>query len=229
MSDRSALIRRARLLAGASVAYNVIEAVIAIAAGLVAGSVALVGFGLDSTIEVSSGLIVLWQFRHVMPESRERAALRMMSIGFLALALFVGFESSRALVTGADPDTSHVGIALAAVSLVVMPFLSWAQRRTGRALGSNAVVADGTQTLLCTYLSAALLVGLLLNATLGWGWADPLAGLVIAAVALRESWQAWHGEGCCAPGAGPSDAAAHACTCCEPAPLLTIGRVTDRP
>ena len=229
MSDRSALIRRARLLAGASVAYNVLEAVIAIAAGLVAGSVALVGFGLDSTIEVSSGLIVLWQFRHVMPESRERAALRMMSIAFLALALFVGFESARALVAGADPDPSRVGIALAAVSLLVMPFLSWAQRRTGRALGSNAVVADGTQTLLCTYLSAALLVGLLVNATLGWGWADPLAGLVIAAVALRESWQAWHGEGCCAPGAGPSDAAAHTCTCCEPAPLLTIDRVTDRP
>ena len=218
MTNRSALIRRARLLAGASVAYNVLEAVIAIAAGLVAGSVALVGFGLDSTIEVSSGLIVLWQFRHPLPESRERTALRLMAVAFVALAAYVGFESVQALLTGHEPDTSRVGIGIAAASLVVMPFLSWAQRRTGRALGSGSVVADGTQTLLCTYLSAALLLGLLLNALLGWAWADPAAGLVIAALALREGWQAWHGEGCCAPGS----VAPHTCDCCAPEPLLTI-------
>jgi hypothetical protein len=112
----------------------------------------------------------------------------------------VSFESVRALATGHDPESSPVGIGLAIASLLVMPFLSWAQRRTGRQLGSAAVVADSTQTLLCTCLSAVLLVGLLLNATVGWSWADPIAGLVIAAVAAREGLEAWRGEGCCAPG-----------------------------
>src|SRR3954452_7452100 len=198
-AERRRLGRRAQLLAGTSVAYNLIEAVVAVTSGLVAGSVALVGFGLDSVVEVSSGLIILWQFRHPLPESRERRALRLLACSFFALAAYVGFESIRTLITGADPDTSPVGIGLAIASLIVMPLLSWAQRRTGRALGSNAVVADSTQTLLCTYLSAVLLVGLLLNATLGWSWADPVAGLVIAAVAAREGVQAWRGEGCCAP------------------------------
>jgi divalent metal cation (Fe/Co/Zn/Cd) transporter len=207
---RRQLSRRAQLLAGASVTYNVIEAIVAITAGLVAGSVALVGFGLDSVVEVSSGLIILWQFRHRLPESRERQALRMLAFSFFALAAYVTFESLRSLIGGSDPEVSPVGIGLAVASLIVMPFLSWAQRRTGRALGSNAVVADGTQTLLCTYLSAVLLVGLVLNATLGWGWADPIAGLVIAAVAVREGVEAWKGEVCCAPIAGP--AAAHAST-----------------
>ncbi|MGY2067477.1 cation diffusion facilitator family transporter [Blastococcus sp. SYSU DS0619] len=192
--------RRAQLLAGASVTYNVIEAVIAVSAGIAAGSVALIGFGLDSVVEVSSGLIILWQFRHRLPESRERQALRLMALSFFALAGYVTFESIRALLFGGDPDASPVGIGLAAASLVIMPFLSWAQRRTGRALGSQAVVADSTQTLLCTYLSAVLLVGLVLNATLGWGWADPIAGLVIAAVAFREGLEAWRGEAC---GCGP--------------------------
>jgi divalent metal cation (Fe/Co/Zn/Cd) transporter len=123
-----------------------------------------------------------------------------MAISFFALAGYVTFESVRALVVGHDPDPSAVGIALASASLVVMPFLSWAQRRTGRELGSGAVVADSTQTLLCTYLSAVLLAGLVLNATLGWSWADPLAGLVIAVVALREGLEAWRGEDdCCGP------------------------------
>jgi divalent metal cation (Fe/Co/Zn/Cd) transporter len=197
--------RRAQLLAAASVSYNAIEAVIAIAAGVVAGSVALVGFGLDSVVEVSSGLIILWQFRHPLPESRERTALRLMAVSFFALAAYVTFESVRALAGGHDPDPSPVGIALAAASLAVMPFLSWAQRRTGRALGSDAVVADSTQTLLCTYLSAVLLVGLVLNATLGWSWADPVAGLVIAAVAVREGVEAWRGEGCCGPPGRPGE------------------------
>ena len=199
------LERRARILAGASVAYNGIEAVIAIAAGAAAGSVALVGFGLDSIVEVSSGLIILWQFGHTMPESREQKALRLMALSFFALAAYVAFESARALLSGADPDPSPVGIGLAAASLVVMPFLSWAQRRTGRALHSNAVVADSTQTLLCTYLSAVLLIGLVLNATLGWSWADPIAGLVIAAVAVKEGRDAWRGEGCCSPVAASAD------------------------
>jgi divalent metal cation (Fe/Co/Zn/Cd) transporter len=193
---RRQLSRRAQLLAATSVAYNFVEAVIAIAAGVVAGSVALVGFGLDSVVEVSSGLIILWQFRHRLPESRERRALRWMALSFFALAAYVSVESVRALVGGHEPDASRVGIALAAASLMIMPFLSWAQRRTGKSLGSNAVVADSTQTLLCTYLSAVLLVGLVLNATLGWAWADPIAGLVIAGVAIREGLEAWRGEGC---------------------------------
>lgn len=196
-STKARLGKRAKMLAGFSVAYNVIEAVIAITAGLAAGSVALIGFGLDSVVEVSSGLIILWQFSHRIPESRERQALRLLAFSFFALAAYVGFESLRSLLTGADPDSSTVGIVLAAVSLVIMPFISYAQRRTGRALGSNAVYADGTQTLLCTYLSAVLLTGLLLNATLGWSWADPVAGLIIAVVAAREGIEAWRGEGCC--------------------------------
>ncbi|TQN43117.1 cation efflux family protein [Blastococcus colisei] len=230
---RRRLGRRAQLLAGASVSYNVVEAVIAITAGVAAGSVALIGFGLDSIVEVSSGLIILWQFRHRLPESRERTALRLMALSFFALAGYVTFESVRALVSGTEPKSSMVGIGLAIASLIVMPFLSWAQRRTGRALGSNAVVADGTQTLLCTYLSAVLLVGLILNATLGWGWADPVAGLVIAAVAVKEGLEAWRGEGCCAParpGGTPDDArstcgCADGCTdaCCVPSAAPASG------
>ncbi len=211
------LRRRAQLLAAASVSYNLIEAAVAVTAGVIAGSVALVGFGLDSVVEVSSGLIILWQFRHALPESRERIALRLIAVSFLALAAYVGVESVRSLLGDAEPDSSPVGIGLAVASLAVMPFLSFAQRRTGRALGSGAVVADGTQTLLCTYLSGVLLLGLVLNATLGWSWADPLAGLVIAAVALKEGVAAWRGEGCCAPvpAAAPHDGrgCGDGCTC----------------
>jgi len=213
-TDRARLGKRAQLLAGASVAYNAVEAVIAITAGVIAGSVALVGFGLDSIVEVSSGLIILWQFRHKMPETREKQALRLMAFSFFALAAYVTFESVRALLGDHDPGPSMIGIALAAASLVIMPFLSWAQRRTGRALGSNAVVADSTQTLLCTYLSAVLLVGLVLNATLGWSWADPIAGLIIAAVAVREGLEAWRGEGCCGP-TGVHQDTADGCGCTD--------------
>ena len=213
----SHLGRRAQMMAGASVAYNIMEAIIAVTAGLVAGSVALLGFGLDSVVEVSSGLIILWQFRHTMPQTRERQAMRLMAVSFFALATYVTFESGRALIAGSEPAPSPVGIGLATASLVIMPLLSRAQRRTGKALGSNAVIADSTQTLLCTYLSAVLLVGLVLNATLGWYWADPVAGLIIAAVAFKEGRDAWRGEGCCAPfGSGHANDA-HGCTddgCC---------------
>ena len=201
---RRVLGRRAQLLAGASVGYNVVEAVVAITAGAVASSVALVGFGLDSMVEVGSGLVILWQFRHPLPESRERRALRLIALSFFALAAYVTFESVRTLTGGHEADPSALGIGIAIASLLVMPFLSWAQRRTGRELGSGSVVADSKQTLLCTYLSAVLLAGLVLNATLGWSWADPVAGLVIAAVAVREGLEAWRGESCgCAP-AGPA-------------------------
>lgn len=228
--EKARLGRRAQVLAGASVAYNVVEAVIAITAGLVAGSVALVGFGLDSVVEVSSGLIIIWQFRHRLPETRERQALRLMALSFFALAAYVTFESIRALVTGHDPDSSAVGIGLAIASLMIMPFLSWAQRRTGKALGSNAVVADSTQTLLCTYLSAVLLVGLVLNATLGWSWADPLAGLVIAAVAVKEGREAWRGEGCCGSIGTASqtvDGAVGACGCSDGCCGIVSGSADD--
>ena len=198
---RATLMRRAQLLAAASVAYNTVEAVIAITAGSIAGSSALVGFGLDSLVEVSSGLVILWQFRHRMPESRERTSQRLIAISFFALAAYLTVEAGHALISGAQPDSSPIGIGLALASLAVMPFLSLWQRRTGKELGSGAVEGDGTQTLLCTYLSAVLLVGLVLNATLGWFWADPVAALIIAAVAAREGWENWNGEDCCAPAA----------------------------
>ncbi|MDR3202442.1 MAG: cation transporter [Bifidobacteriaceae bacterium] len=196
-AERQRLGRRARWLAGANVAYNLVEGAVAITAGSMAGSVALVGFGLDSAIEVSSGLIILWQFSHRLPETRERRAQRAMAVSFFALGAYVIAESARALLSGADPDSSPVGIGLAVASLMIMPVLSRAQRRTGRALGSSAVVADSTQTLLCTYMSAVLLVGLVLNTAFGWAWADPVVGLVIAAVAVNEGREAWRGDGCC--------------------------------
>ena len=200
---RAALGRRAQLLAAASVTYNAAEGVVAVAAGLAATSVALVGFGLDSVVEMASGLAILWQFRHRFPEARERQALRLIALSFLALAAYVAVRSVQALTGAGDPHPSPVGIGLALASLVVMPLLSRAQCRTGTALGSGAVVADSTQTLLCTYLSGVLLAGLVLDATLGWSWADPVAGLVIAAVAAREGVRAWRGDPCACTAAAP--------------------------
>jgi len=175
-----------RLLVAATISYNVFEGIVAIAAGTIAGSTALVGFGLDSAIEVSSAAIVAWQFSARDPETRERTALRMIAFSFFALAAYVSIASILALLGSHDAETSKVGIVLAAFSLLIMPFLSYAQRKAGRELGSTSAVADSKQTLLCTYLSAVLLVGLVLNSLLGWSWADPIAGLVIAAVALKE-------------------------------------------
>jgi divalent metal cation (Fe/Co/Zn/Cd) transporter len=198
LDRRSLLTRRVRLLVAATITYNVIEGVIAISAGTIAGSTALVGFGLDSMIEVSSAAIVAWQFSAPNPETRERLALRVIAHSFFALAGFVAFESIRSLLGSGDVDHSPVGIVLASLSLLIMPFLSFAQRKAGRELGSVTAVADSKQTLLCTYLSAVLLVGLLLNSLFGWGWADPIAGLVIGAVALKEGRDAWRGDACCA-------------------------------
>jgi divalent metal cation (Fe/Co/Zn/Cd) transporter len=193
---RQVLARRAQLLAGASVLYNVLEGVVAIAAGSRAGSSALISFGLDSAVEVASGLIILWQFRHPMPESRERRAQRLIAVSFFALAAYVAYESVSALVIGERVHVSIVGIVLAVASLAIMPLLSWGQRRTGRELNSGAVVADSLQTLLCTYLSAVLLVGLLGNALFGWWWLDPVAALVIAVIAVREGIETWRGDDC---------------------------------
>jgi hypothetical protein len=168
-------------------------------AGTAADSTALIGFGLDSVIEVSSAAAVAWQFAGRDPERREKTALRIIAISFFALAAYVTVESVRSLLGGAPAEHSTVGLALAAVSLAVMPGLSYAQRRSGRELGSRTPVADSKQTLLCTYLSAVLLIGLGLNSLFGWSWADPLAALIIAAVAIKEGRDAWRGDTCCAP------------------------------
>lgn len=199
LGRRQVLTHRIRLLLAATISYNVIEAAIALTAGVQASSTALIGFGLDSVIEVSSAAAVAWQFSQPDHQAREKVALRIIALSFFALAAYVTVGSVRALFGYAEPRPSIIGIVLAAISLMVMPLLSWAQRRTGRELGSRSAVADSKQTLLCTYLSAVLLVGLLLNSMLGWTWADPIAGLVIAAAAIREGLEAWNGKNCCAP------------------------------
>ena len=195
---RAVLAKRVQLLVAATITYNVIEAVIAITAGTIASSTALIGFGLDSIIEVSSAAAVAWQFAGRDPQAREKKALRIIAISFFALAAYVTIESVRALLGGGEAEHSSVGLVLAAASLAIMPGLSYAQRRAGRELGSRTAVADSKQTLLCTYLSAVLLVGLAVNSLFGWSWADPIAALVIAAVAVKEGREAWKGDNCCA-------------------------------
>ena len=195
---RAALNLRIRLFAAATITYNLIEAVVALWAGGVADSSALIGFGLDSVIEVTSALALSWQFSAKDPERREHLTLRIIAISFFALAAFVTVDAVRALAGGGEAQHSPPGIVIAALSLAIMPVLSGAQRRAGRELGSRTAVADSKQTLLCTYLSAVLLVGLVLNSALGWWWADAGAALVIAGIALREGLSAWQGEACCA-------------------------------
>ncbi|QYX76505.1 cation transporter [Streptomyces akebiae] len=217
---RDALTRRIRLLVAATITYNVVEAIVAVTAGTLASSTALIGFGLDSVIEVSSAAAVAWQFSardHAAREAREKTTLRIIAVSFFTLALYVTIESTRALTSTGEAGHSLPGIVLAALSLAVMPFLSAAQRKAGRELGSASAVADSKQTLLCTYLSAVLLVGLLANLLLGWSWADPIAALVIAAIAAKEGRDAWRGEGCCAPSAQLTPAGTQADTCgCQP-------------
>ncbi|MFI6476866.1 cation diffusion facilitator family transporter [Nonomuraea sp. NPDC050663] len=195
---RAVLRRRVRLLVAATITYNVIEAAVALAAGTAASSAALIGFGLDSIVEVASAAAVAWQFSAADHERRERTALRIIAISFFALAAYVSFDALRALLGGGEAEHSTAGLVLAALSLVIMPLLSRAQRRTGRELGSASAVADSRQTLLCTYLSGVLLVGLALNSAFGWWWADPVAALVIAGVAVKEGREAWRGDTCCA-------------------------------
>lgn len=193
---RRTLHRRIRLIVAVTIGYNLVEAVIAVTAGSLASSAALVGFGLDSTVEVLSAAAVAWQFTRRDPERWEKPTLRVIAVAFLLLALYVATTSILALIGGERPAHSTVGIVLAAVSVVVMPFLSYAERRAGREIGSATAVADSRQTLICTYLSAAVLAGLVLNSALGWWWADAVAGLVIAAFAVREGWEAWQGDAC---------------------------------
>lgn len=198
-SRRDVLSRRIRWFVAATITYNVIEAVVAMIAGVRASSAALIGFGLDSIIEVSSAAAVAWQFAGRDPEAREKVALRVIAFSFFGLAAFVTIDALRSLFGAGEAQHSTIGLMLAAVSLAIMPLLSYGQRRTGRELGSRSAVADSQQTLLCTYLSAVLLVGLGVNSLFGWSWADPVAALVIAGIAVREGLEAWRGDTCCSP------------------------------
>ena len=193
--EREGLRRRARHLAWLTVGWNSVECVVAVGAGVAAGSIALVGFGLDSLVEVFAGSVVLWRLAGDDQE-RERRALRLIAVSFFALAAYVVAESVRDLVVGSEAEESVVGIALAVVSLLVMPALALAKWRTGEALGDPVVVADSAETRLCAYLSVVLLAGLVLSG-FGLRWADPLAALVIAGLAVREGREAWRGEDCC--------------------------------
>jgi divalent metal cation (Fe/Co/Zn/Cd) transporter len=194
---RATLQRRIRLLVGATITYNVIEAVVALTEGTRVSSSALIGFGLDSVVEISSAAAVAWQFSAEDPETREKPALRFIATSFFALAAYVAVNAVLSLLGVREARPSLIGIALAVASLVIMPVLSLAQRRAGRELGSLSAVADSKQTLLCTYLSAILLAGLVVNGLWGWSWADPVAALGIAAIAVREGLNAWRGDPCC--------------------------------
>ncbi len=212
-SDRRAVLaRRIRVLVAATITYNVIEAMVALTEGSRASSAALIGFGLDSVIEVSSAAVIAWQFAAPDPETRERTALRLIAFSFFALAAYVATDAVVTLLgVGGQPHHSPIGIGLAVLSLLVMPALSLAQRRTGREIGSLSAVADSKQTLLCSYLSAVLLAGLVLNSLFGWSWADPVAALGIAALAAREGVQAWRGDACCAPTPNPACCSEDSC------------------
>ncbi|MGK9146433.1 cation transporter [Plantibacter flavus] len=212
---RAVLQRRIRVVVAITISYNVVEAIIALSAGSVASSAALIGFGLDSIVEVLSAAAVAWQFASPDPERRERVALRVIAVSFFALAAYVSVDALLSVLGLRQAEHSTVGIVLAALSLMIMPFLSWFERRTGRELGSASAVADAKQTLLCSYLSAALLAGLLLNSLLGWAWADSVAALVIAVFAVREGLEAWRGDACKTPVAAMTgEIDARSCDCC---------------
>jgi divalent metal cation (Fe/Co/Zn/Cd) transporter len=198
-AERAKLERRARLLAWGGIGWHVVEFAIALAAGLAAGSIALIGFGADSLIEALAGGVVLWLFTGNRRGSSgaERRAQQLISVTFFVLAAYVGIEALRTLVSGYHPEASWVGIGLAAFTAATMPLLAYAKRRLGNQLHSAATVKEASQTQLCAYLSVALLLGLGANALAGWWWADPLTALVIAAVAAKEGRESWRGEGCC--------------------------------
>ncbi len=197
-TERARLQRRARLLAWGGNVWHVAEFAIALAAGIVAGSIALIGFGVDSLIEVLAGGVVVWLFTgsRIGSHTAERRAQQAISISFGLLAVYVTVEALRTLAAGHHPGASWIGIGLAAFTAVTMPLLARAKRRVGHALGSSATVSEARQTSLCAYLSVALLVGLGANAVFGLWWADPAAALVIAGIAAREGIQSWRGEAC---------------------------------
>ena len=197
---RTVLHRRIRWVVAFTIGYNLIEAVVSIAAGAVASSAALIAFGLDSLVEVLSAAAVAWQFSRTDPQKYEKPTLRVIAFAFFLLAAYVSVSAVLSL-TGVVPEAapSTLGLVITALSVVIMPMLSWLERRTGRELGSATAVADSKQTLLCTYLSAAVLLGLVLNSLFGWSWADPVAALVIAVFAVREGVEAWRGDMCATP------------------------------
>jgi divalent metal cation (Fe/Co/Zn/Cd) transporter len=209
------LAGRVKLLSWLSLAWMTVEGVVAIAAGIVAGSVALIGFGLDSAIEGLASVIIIWRFtgNRMFSHAAEQRAQRLVAVQFFLLAPYVGFESIRALVGGPHAAVSHVGIALAIGSVILMPMLGIAKQRLANQLGSAATAGEGRQNMLCAYLAGALLVGLLGNALAGAWWLDPTVGLLIAAVALREGLEAWRGEGCCV--SSPLDGVGFADDTCE--------------
>ena len=190
-------VKRGRRLEYFTVGWNLLEAFVSLAAGLAAGSIALIGFGIDSLIETSSGLILLWRLREGEEgERRERLALKLVGWSLLGLAAYVGFEAARSLVLHEEPERSWPGIIIAALSLIVMPLLARAKRKVALGINSRALVADSKQTDICAYLSAILLGGLMLNAFLGWWWADPLAGLIMVPMIAKEGWESLRGETC---------------------------------
>jgi divalent metal cation (Fe/Co/Zn/Cd) transporter len=211
------LARRAKLLSWLSLAWMTVEGAVALLAGIAAGSIALVGFGLDSAIEGFASVIIIWRFtgQRVFSHAAEQRAQRLVAVQFFLLAPYVGFESVRALVNGEHAETSPVGIALAIGSVVLMPLLAVAKQRLADQLGSAATAGEGRQNMLCAYLAGALLLGLVGNAVLGAWWLDPAVGLLIAAVAVREGRESWRGEGCCVSspldGARFADAAGEDC------------------
>ena len=200
-AERAASLRRGRLLEYLTIGWNLLEGIVAVGSGLVAGSAALVGFGVDSFIESLSGGALLWRLHSDEDsERRERIALKLVGVSFLALAAYVAYDAASSLIRREPPEASYVGIALAALSLVVMPLLARAKRRVAAGLGSRALEADSRQTDICAYLSAILLGGLLLNALLGWWWADPVAALVMVPIIAKEGVEALRGETCCDDG-----------------------------
>jgi divalent metal cation (Fe/Co/Zn/Cd) transporter len=198
-SEYLRLARRAKLLSWASLAYMALEGLVAIVAGIVAGSIALIGFGIDSAIEGFASVVIVWRFTgsRMFSHHAEERAQKLVALQFFILAPYVGVESVRALVNGSHAEESVVGIVLAASSLVVMPLLGQAKQRIGSRVGSSATASEGKQNLLCAYLAAALLVGLLGNALVGAWWLDPIVGLLIAVVAVQEGREAWRGDACC--------------------------------
>jgi divalent metal cation (Fe/Co/Zn/Cd) transporter len=197
-AERDRLIRWAKLLAWSSLAWMTAEGAIAIGAGIAAGSIALIGFGIDSAIEGMASVVIIWRFwgSRALSETAERRAQKLVAVQFFILAPYVAIEAVRALVTGHEAETSWLGIGLTIVSAALMPAFGIAKRRIGARLGSAATAAEGTQNMLCAYLSVAVLAGLLGNALIGWWWLDPIAALFIAYVAVREGREAWKGEEC---------------------------------
>lgn len=199
VTDRDNLVRRGRWLEYLTIGWNSVEGVVAIVAGLWAGSISLVGFGLDSLIELFSGAALLWRLHLDAPEKRERSeaiALRLVGLSFLVLAAYILYDATKSLIRREAPEASYVGIAIAALSLVVMPLLARAKRQIATSIHSHALEADARQTDICTYLSAILLAGLVLNASFGWWWSDPLAAFGMTAIIAKEGIDGLRGKGC---------------------------------